>query len=238
MPGFDPNILKPEEELSGFGLSEPDGDIFSLKEDYPQEVPQFENAPEPLIDETPVEELVDEAPDLDVDADGISQAPLIETPESGSVWDAFDDDVPTEQPAVAEELPAEPEEASAFAEEEEIPAEMSFAEQEENEPEEIVEESVPFEEDVQVEETADEELAETPEDIAEPLSLGDDLKQMLEEELNRSKARKEEAAKEKVTEDPIEMSDPSEFQPVEKIAETEFIDITDIDKDEKERKLN
>ncbi len=287
MPGFDPNTLKPEEELSGFGLSEPDGDIFSLKEEYPEEVPQFKNEPEPLIDETPVEEFMDETPVLDVDADGISQAPLIETPESGSVWDAFEDD-PIPQPTeetdeeaieeniaqveeTVEETPQDiiddmpdisEDDISAFAPDEEevtqttaseepvdafvdadVPteAEEVIPEPEEvvPEPEEVVpepEEVVPEPEEVVPEPEEVEDITDTVEETDVTLSLGDDLKQMLEEELNRSKARKEEAEKGKQDEEPIEKSDPSEFQPVEKIAETEFIDITDIDKDEKEAK--
>ncbi len=257
MPGFDPNILKPEEELGGFGLSEPDGDIFSLKEVYPADIPQFENPPEPLIDETPADLDMGEQQGLDVDAEGITQAPLIENPESGNVWDAFDDppsDANQEEPTVEEtspesiteeELPQEEttaevetttelvtkqelvneeagEDVSAFEEAEEIPDELKFGEPEEPIVEEVAEEPIA------------EEVPDMTDEPEETLSLGDDLKQMLEEELNRSKARREEAEKDKTDKEVIEKSDPTQFQPVEKVTETEFVDITDIDADEKQ----
>ncbi len=250
MPGFDPNILKPEEELGGFGLSEPDGDIFSLKEDYPADIPQFENPPEPLLDETPADLDMGEQQGLDVDAEGITQAPLIENPESGNVWDAFDDQAADEgqSETTEEELPQDEtateaeteqelpqaeteqelfneearEDVSAFEEAEEIPDDLKFGEPEETIVEEVAEEPI-----------AD-EVPDMTDETEETLSLGDDLKQMLEEELNRSKARREDAEKEKTVEEVIEKSDPTQFQPVEKVTETDFVDITDIDAAEKQ----
>ncbi len=243
MPGFDPNILKPEEQLSGFGLSEPDGDIFALKEDYPEEVPQFDSAPEALIEEYVEPEEIEYSSGLDLDADGITQAPLIETPEGGSVWDAFDDDpAPAvsevvasveEEEAIADtveeitqEEPNAEEDLPAFEDDEEIPDDLRF-DNSEPEPEVTQEDDTP-------------DLFEAPEDDSDisaddnevTLSLDEDLKQMLEEEINRSKARREEIESKTEDIDQIPLANPEDFKPVEQVAETEFVDITALDADE------
>ena len=103
--------LTPEEKASGFQPGGPDDESFRLEsqDDYPGELPDFkaiEEEAEPddvqnqedadtkdtvnSADGIPDDSLADSAGE-EIDEFGATKAPKIETPESGSVWDLFED---------------------------------------------------------------------------------------------------------------------------------------------------
>ena len=170
--------------------------------------------------------------DSDIDGDEVSMAGQIDVPkEGGSVWDLFEEEedgsqnlddesvVEEEDSAVAEEI-AEEDDFVGFEEEEtEIEDEAPAPEAEE----EIMDESVSFSDDTET------ESDDTENEISDDTEVDNDLMNLIEGELERSKKRKEKKETESDDiEDSPEDETEEEFAPIDD-KESEVIDISDIE---------
>lgn len=284
MAALENDKLKEEEEKGGFEPGD-NADTFYLEtqDEYPGDLPDFNEKEEEDIAEQVVS---DDAPEPEVDnigqdegSDGFSSdAPKIETPEDGSVWDLFEgeeqaqanqgkveqEDAGAETEsidatdaedddllAMAEDVIAENDDSAQIKEQpeedavpegepEQIAEDVVEAAEEIEEPE-IEEEIEPEAEEPAVEDEAD-ELNEDEGDtdsgnlMDEPIEVDENLKSLIEGELDRSKERKAnrsdrikgyEAAKNEMTDD--EMSEKlKEFKAVEDEDGASSIDLSKI----------
>lgn len=223
MAVFEEEILKPEEQESGFNPGEPDDDTFSLKneDDYPGELPDFSDKKADDIKQT-LSEIVSEKSVNDEDSEqpdeeqiddpeystDISSAEVISADEGESVWDKYDDE------------PVENETSDEIDEDL-----FNIPEAEESETDTIEDDDLPTIEEVGAsidpedkEEISDERSAIDNID-EESFEVDDELKNMIQSELDKGKER---AAKKQQTEQLEEQNKKSkeEFIPVNESGDT------------------
>lgn len=212
MAEFDDNILRDEENYGGFEPGDPDDDTFLLTdaEKYPGNLNEFmfikpekyangvdeneiEKVSDPTQFNTSAEESAKKVESNKGGAAGIAE--LVDDPDEGSVWDAFDSEE-------LDMLDSMPKPKSATVESEPDETDLIF--------EQINQETEP-EPDFQEEESAEEEIQPGKDYDVEPTEESDELgelKNFLQGELAKSRAQKSEkdiAEKfEKVQQTPIE----------------------------------
>lgn len=204
------NEIRPEEIESGFQQPEPGYEGFILKptDTYPGDFPRYQE-PQPLEPELDNQPILDKEPEI---SEGIIDASNLE----GNIWGTFDQEQPLPTPL------AETETA-------EQPITASIQESIEQEIEEI-KELDPFDDLIQ---TAAKEDTLAPPQEAATLSVDDELRKLLEEELAKSaekKAKKEATQETALINEALEQQEKPDFVAVEETGDAvNFIDMTNLD---------
>lgn len=203
------NEIRPEEIESGFQQPEPGYEGFILKPDdsYPGDFPRYQEPlpPEPILDEPTAAEVPETT-------EGIIDASNLE----GNIWGTFDQEQPLpppiEETISAEEPAAKPIDEALEPEIEEIRETDAF--------DQLIRDAI-----------QDEPIVPTQEETT--LSIDDELKKLLQEELAKSAEKK--AKKETITEpeqinETLEQQEKPDFIPVEETGgDVKFIDMTNLD---------
>lgn len=206
------NEIRPEEIESGFQQPEPGYEGFILKptDPYPGNFPKYEEPIQP-------KQIIEQVPEV---SEGIIDAANLE----GEIWDAFEQEQPLPEPIQEEEVVTTP------------PQEQQYDNEIETEIESVEDQNILDDPFAEIANQINQEPTATNNEETPSLSVDDELRKLLEEELARSaekKAKKEATSNTDQLQSPNEQREKPEFVPVEETgAKVDFIDMMAIDPNE------